>query len=73
MNPKILGHIPYTTILPRKVYEVLGPGQDVPLLDMAMRESAMLAQTSGVLRGPWDIFQEYIVEDIIRPSRMTLG
>ena len=40
--------------------------QDVPLLDLAMRESATLAHTSGVLRGPWEIFQEYVVEDIVR-------
>ncbi|CAE7859352.1 DJC76, partial [Symbiodinium microadriaticum] len=40
--------------------------EDVPLLDLAMRESATLAHTSGVLRGPWEIFQEYVVEDIVR-------
>ncbi|CAJ1363886.1 unnamed protein product [Effrenium voratum] len=39
---------------------------DVPLLDLAMREAVQLAQTSGVLKGPFQILEEYLVEDIIR-------
>jgi len=39
---------------------------EVPLLELAMRESTELAQNSGVLKGPWEIFEGYLVEDIIR-------
>ena len=36
------------------------------LLELAMRESVELAQNSGVLKGPWQILEGYLVEDIIR-------
>ncbi|CAK9003706.1 unnamed protein product [Durusdinium trenchii] len=39
---------------------------EVPLLELAMQESVRLAQNSRVLKGPWEILQEYLVEDIIR-------
>lgn len=39
---------------------------EVPLLELAMRESVEMAQNSGVLKGPWEILEGYLVEDIIR-------
>lgn len=42
------------------------PLEDVPLLELAMRESIDLQQRSNILTGPFDIFRNYIIDDIIR-------
>eukprot|EP00931_Biecheleriopsis_adriatica_P090938 TRINITY_DN64844_c0_g1_i1.p1 TRINITY_DN64844_c0_g1~~TRINITY_DN64844_c0_g1_i1.p1 ORF type:complete len:619 (+),score=137.58 TRINITY_DN64844_c0_g1_i1:26-1882(+) len=42
------------------------PREDLPLLELAMRNAAQLQQESDILVSPFQLFEEYLVDEIIR-------